>query len=75
MHRRREAIKPGDVLQGTGGLRVLVRVESVDGTKAHCTLVRSGNPKTLSLATLRSKYERVDHGVTGATVLEEEKRS
>jgi ribosomal protein L21 len=49
-------IKVGDVLEGTGGMRVQVRVDAIDGNKVECTLVRSGKRKAMTLATLRKAY-------------------
>lgn len=55
-------VKIGDLREGTGGMRVRVRVNAIDadGKKAECTLVRSGTKKTLTIDTLTKAYKLVE---------------
>jgi hypothetical protein len=52
-------IGPGDELEGTSSLSILVRVEAVDGDQARCWLVRSKKQKTISVRRLRDAYKVV----------------
>jgi hypothetical protein len=66
MKREKIDVKAGDRLKGRGGLGVNVRVVSIDGDTAHCVLERSGNPKDIKIATLRSAYDLVERRPEGA---------
>lgn len=50
------SIEVGRTYRGTGGIGVLVRVDRIEGQVAHCTLLRSGRSKEISLKTLRTAY-------------------
>ena len=57
-------LRAGDVLQGTGRIKVLVEILAVDGDAARVRLVRPGsasfgNEKMIKLRTLRVAYEKV----------------
>ena len=55
-----KSVEVGDIREGTGELKVRVRVNGIDGRGAWCTLTRSGTEKYISLVTLRSAYRLVE---------------
>lgn len=60
-------VREGDLREGVGGMKVRVRVSTInlDSRKAYCVLVKSGKSKVLSLATLRNAYRLVQRSCAG----------